>query len=82
MTPRRSPKLYARPRASIYLWVHGRCSHKRRTPSPYSLRPPGCCNPVGYMPRADRFPTNRDFPVSQKLDFMTFLRPGGDAYLD
>ena len=47
MTLRRSPKLYARPRASIYLWVHGRCSHKRRTPSPYSLRPPGTCNPAG-----------------------------------
>ena len=45
MTPRRSPKLYARPRASIYLWVHGRYSHKRRTPSPYSRRPPGSCNP-------------------------------------
>ena len=46
MTPRRSPKLYARPGASVYLWVHGRYSHKRRTPSPYSRRPPGTCNLV------------------------------------
>ena len=79
MTPRRSPKLYARPRASIYLWVHGRCSHKRRTPSPYSLRPPGSCNPEARMPWVDRSWTICDFPVSQKLDFMTFLRPGAGA---
>ena len=79
MTPRRSPKLYARPRASVYLWVHGRSSHKRRTPSPYSLRPPGTCNPVASHAREDRPWTICDFPVSQKLDFMTFLRPGGDA---
>ena len=45
MTLRRSPKLYARPRASIYLWVHGRYSPKRRTPRPYSRRPPGSCIP-------------------------------------
>ena len=76
MTLRRSPKLYARPRAGGYPRVQSTCSSKRRVSSPYSLRPPGCCNPVGYMPRADRFRTNRDFPVSQKLDFITFLRPG------
>ena len=43
MTPRRSPKLYARPRAITYTWVHGTCSSKHQGPSPYSLRPPGCC---------------------------------------
>ena len=56
MTPRRSPKLYARPRASVYLWVHGRSSHKRRTPSPYSLRPPGSCNPVGSHASGGQIP--------------------------
>ena len=56
MTPRRSPKLYARPGASVYLWVHGRYSHKRRTPSPYSRRPPGTCNPVASHASSRQIP--------------------------
>ena len=43
MTLRRSPKLYARPRAGGCSRVQSTCSSKRRVSSPYSLRPPGCC---------------------------------------
>ena len=39
MTLRRSPKLYARPRAGGYPRVQSTCSSKRRVSSPYSLRP-------------------------------------------
>ncbi len=79
MTPRRSPKLYARPRAINYTWLHGTCSSKHQGPSPYSLRPPGCCKTCSQGGSLWILWTICDLPVSQKLDFMTFLRPGGDA---
>ena len=48
---------------------------------PLQPPPPGALqNLHGSDGRVDSLWTNRDFPVSQKLDFMTFLRPGGDAY--
>ena len=78
MTLRRSPKLYARPRAGGYPGCRARAHQSAGSPAPTASAPGLLQNLQARTGRVDSLWTICDFPVSQKLDFITFLRPRGE----